>query len=410
MKIGYACVPLGADARTNRGFVLKNFELERFYKAVDENLSDLLKILQYNIKNNIHLFRISSDIIPFGSHEINQVNWTDMFEHKLESIGDFIKNNNIRVSMHPGQYTVLNSPNSDTALRAVKDIEYHTTFLDSLKLDYTHKIVLHIGGAYNNKETSKGQFMNNFNKLSDSAKRRLIIENDDRSFTIEDVLEVASKLSIPAVFDNLHHKLNPSIGSEISEILRLVESTWKSWDGNMKLHYSDQSDIKKGGAHSEYVYTDNFLNYFDKVKAFNPDIMLEVKDKDISAIKCVNLITEGQKQRLKESQWAKYKYVVMEKDYSLYKKCSSTINSADEITEFYRTIDYALGLPYSESNYINTLQHVWGYFKDLALEKEKNQFFKKLEAGELPKAKEYLGKLAHKYESEYLLNSYYFKY
>lgn len=410
MRIGYACIPLGISERTNRGFILKNFNFERFYCAVNENLDDLLKILHYNLDNNIYMFRISSDIIPFGSHVSNNIDWRNLFRDKLDEIGSFIRHNNIRVSMHPGQYTVLNSPNEATAAKSIMEIDYHTNFLDSLSIDSTHKIVLHIGGVYNDKAASIERFITNFQRLSPSSQKRLIIENDERCFTIEDVIGIARRLSIPAVFDNLHHSINPSLNDDWDKILTLVSETWRSHDGNMKLHYSDQSESRKGGAHSDYVNTDNFLNYFSRVKGYTPDIMLEVKDKDISAIKCINALEASTKKSTIYNEWSKYKYVVMEKDYSLYKKCSSIINSSESIVELYKTIDYALGLPFSEKNFINTAEHVWGYFKKEASEKEKQNFFKCINDGEFTKAKLLLKKLSSKYNREYILESYYFIY
>mgnify|MGYP001586874762 FL=1 len=97
MKIGYACIPMILNYRTNRSFVLKNFSYERFYNCVKENLQDLYKILEQNVKNNIYFFRISSDIIPFASHDVNDIKWWEIFKDELCDIGNFIKENNIRV-------------------------------------------------------------------------------------------------------------------------------------------------------------------------------------------------------------------------------------------------------------------------------------------------------------------------
>jgi UV DNA damage endonuclease len=72
-----------------------------------------LSVLNFNKKNNIYFFRIGSDIIPFASHPVCDINWSDTFKEKLEEIGDFIIKNNIRVSMHPDQFVILNSKSED---------------------------------------------------------------------------------------------------------------------------------------------------------------------------------------------------------------------------------------------------------------------------------------------------------
>lgn len=245
MKIGYACIPMTLNYGTTRGFILKNFNYERFYNCVKENLEDLHKILKENIKNHIYFFRISSDIIPFASHKINDIKWWEIFEKELTYIGSYIKDNDVRVSMHAGHYTVLNSPSQEVVVKSVGDIEYHAKFLDSLGLNYTHKIVLHVGGVYNSKSEAINRFKRNFEKLSVSAKKRLILENDEKMYSIEDVLNLCNDINIPAVFDNLHHKFNPSLDDDLEKILKKVISTWKPEDGIPKIHYSDEDFFKK---------------------------------------------------------------------------------------------------------------------------------------------------------------------
>lgn len=404
--------------------MIKNFSEDRFYQCASENLEDLKNILKCNVKKGIYLFRISSDIIPFGSHRINNIKWWEIFKKQLSEIGQYIKEQGVRVSMHPGQYTVLNSPSSEVLENSLRDIEYHCKFLDSLKLDYTHKIVLHIGGVYGDKKLSMKRFVDNFQKLSPSAKKRLILENDDKSYNIEEVLEICNKLNIPAVFDNLHHRLNPSVNCEdakerkrrynqctYQDTFKRVKATWKEEDGAMKIHYSDKDPDKKGGAHSKFVLTENFLNYYKKIQKYQPDIMLEVKDKDISAIKCVNLIFNEGKRVVLYDEWARYKYLVMEKGYDLYKKCSSLVKGNCSLKEFYSFVDACLSMSYNEKNFKNTALHIWGYFKDCATDKEKRDFLNLMDEYKNPqKVKEKLYKLAVNYEREYLVGSYYFVY
>ncbi|GAA0724476.1 hypothetical protein GCM10008905_18410 [Clostridium malenominatum] len=409
MRIGYACIPMAIDAKTTRSFILKNFTFDRFHSCVKENLMDLEKILKYNIENKIYMFRISSDIIPFGSHSVNEIKWWSIFNEELSNIGKFIQKNEIRISMHPGQYTVLNSPSDEVVTNSIQDIEYHTRFLDSLGVDYSNKIVIHMGGAYGDKSAALERFKNNFNRLSISAKKRLILENDERVFNIHEVLHICNELNIPAVFDNLHHRYNSENNEDISTILKKVAQTWKSEDGNIKLHYSDSDSIKQNGAHSKHVITENFIKFYEEVKDFPVDIMLEVKDKELSAIKCINSINFSNKPSLKYEQWSKYKYSVMEKDYSLYKDCSAVINSSSSMVEFYKLVDKALFLPFSEGNYKNTLQHTWGYLKDKVSNKERDLFFTSFEKFDnTEKTKNILKKLCKKYNIEYLLQSYYF--
>ena len=142
MKIGYACTPLMVPYKTTRKITVSNYSAEKIDLLIKENLEDLYSILQYNKLNGINLFRISSDIIPLGSHDINKFDWQENYRQLLSNIGSYIKSNNLRVSMHPGQYTLLNSPKSEVVKKSISDLIFHCKFLDSLGLPPSHKIIL----------------------------------------------------------------------------------------------------------------------------------------------------------------------------------------------------------------------------------------------------------------------------
>lgn len=104
----------------------------------------------------------------------------------------------------------MNSPKKDVVERAIKDLNYHAKVLDSLGVGESHKIVLHIGGVYNDKKQAINRFIKNYSNLSNEVKQRLIIENDDKLYNINDVLGISNIINIPVVFDNLHNNVNPS--------------------------------------------------------------------------------------------------------------------------------------------------------------------------------------------------------
>lgn len=293
MNIGYACLLIGVLNTNMKRCILKNASESKLLELIAYNLSSLNNIIEYNIMNHIKLFRISSDIIPFGSNRINQLYWWSVFEKQFTEIGNKIRENNMRVSMHPGQYTVLNSTNNNVVINSIADLDYHTRVLDCLGVSSKNKIVLHIGGIYNNKEEAKKRFIENYRRLDEKVKRRLVIENDDKSYNISDVIEIGRTLDIPVVFDNLHHRINPCIRQE-SEFYWITEckNTWKTKDGNQKIHYSQQNPLKNPGAHSESIDIDEFWEFYENLNREDIDIMLEVKDKNLSAIKCIRYVKD----------------------------------------------------------------------------------------------------------------------
>lgn len=301
MSIGYACLTIGVEHTNQKSCILKNVSAARLTELIAYNLTSLVNIIDYNIKNNILLFRISSDLIPFGSSPANNLSWWNTFNPQLVLIGEKIRNSGMRVSMHPGQYTVLNSPNEEVVKRAIQDLNYHTKVLDSLGVGAEHKIVLHIGGVYNDKAQSIERFLTNYSLLDDLVRKRLVVENDDKSYKINEVLEIGKALNVPVVFDNLHNKINPS-DIKMSEIEWINEcrKTWKDKDGFQKIHYSQQDPFKKTGSHSTSIKLDEFMLFYESLGRNDIDIMLEVKDKNLSAVKCINATTVDKSRKAQE--------------------------------------------------------------------------------------------------------------
>lgn len=416
MSIGYACLTVVVKGTDMKSCMKKNASDEKLLEIIEHNLNSLENIIDYNIKNNIKLFRISSDLIPFGSSPVNNLPWEQIFHTRFMKIGSKINENQIRVSMHPGQYTVLNSPNQDVAARAVEDLGYHLRVLDSLGVNTENKIVLHIGGVYGDKESGLNRFVENYHKLDQKVKTRLVIENDHKSYNINDVLKIGNALKIPVIFDNLHHKLNPPFTNEEDEFFWIKEcgNTWREKDGNQKIHYSQQHKHKSIGAHSDSISINEFMSFWNALKG-DIDIMLEVKDKNLSAVKCINCTSDYGKIMILENEWSKYKYNVLESspvDYLNIRKLLKDKNEYPAV-EFYNLLEHAFEENKTLGNSINAAQHVWGYFKDVSTEKEKQRFLEilskyKLGLISLSKVKTTLEGLAVKYNRNYLLDSYYF--
>ena len=416
MRIGYACLTVGVPDTAMKSCVMKNADETRLYELIAANLVSLDHILDYNIDNHITLFRISSDLIPFGSSPVNTLKWWEVFEDQFLKLGAKIKKNGIRVSMHPGQYTVLNSPNEEVVVRAVQDLHYHAKVLDCLGTSAEHKIILHIGGVYNDKKQAIEAFQSNYEKLDSLIKQRLVIENDDKSYCITDVLSIGLKHNIPVVFDNLHHKANPSKPVKTEKYwIDKCRSTWRNHDGNQKIHYSQQNFSKKLGSHSSSITINEFMEFYQTLGRTDLDIMLEVKDKNLSAVKCINCTSSDRKTTTLEKEWSKYKYSVLEKSHTSYNEIRMLLKDKENYPalSFYNLLETALTQELTIGGCVNAAMHVWGYFKDSASITEKNRFLQYIEDYQQEKIsiqtiKNHLWKLTVKYQEDYLLNSYYF--
>ena len=314
MSIGYACLAVGVPESEMKSLSLARVSEKTLLDTCSANIAHLKNLLQYTRDQDLKLFRISSDLIPFGSSDANNLLWWEVFASELSELGSLATENGIRLSMHPGQYTVLNSPHKEVVDNAIADLVYHTKVLTSLGLGREHKIVLHIGGAYGDKSEATKRFVSVYKTLPQQVKDRLILENDDKLYTISEVLAIATELGCPAVFDNLHHKINPSTEKMTDQQwIEACSVTWKTEDGKQKIHYSQQDPKKKPGSHSPTIALDDFLSFYEALADKDIGLMLEVKDKNISALKCMHATKGATKERLHE-QWLKYRHLVTERD------------------------------------------------------------------------------------------------
>ena len=418
MRIGYACLAIGVPETKFHGLRLEKANPDTISECIEHNIQALDRLIDYNIRQGIRLFRISSDLIPFGSGSIQQIPWQEIYRFQFKALGDKIRSSGLRVSMHPGQYTVLNSQDSSIVEKAREDLLYHCHVLDLMGLDATHKIIVHIGGVYGEKDLAISRFITEYRRLMPEIRRRLVIENDDRSYHVRDVLAIGQEAEIPVVFDLLHHQvLPPPTDQDPIQWIQECGKTWKAEDGTQKIHYSQQDRGKRPGSHSVSIQSEAFLDLYHQLNGQDVDLMLECKDKNMSAIKC-KLLTSSQITVVDlEQEWSRYKYLVLERSPHLYEAIRTllkdkTINSA---TTFYRLIEESQSMPIDRGKAVNAAQHVFGYFKTMATQREKNRFNRLMDAyitgdGNLEAIKKHLAKLTETYKESYLLNSYYFNF
>ena len=269
---------------TNHTCTLRTASPERLRALTRQNLEELRAILEHNLEHGWRLFRIGSSVIPFGSHPVNQIAWWREFEPELQSIGAFARENGMRLSFHPGQYTVLSSPDPLIVERAVAEIAYAARFLSALGLDASHKIVIHLVGTYGDKPAAVDRFSDTVAGLTPDLRLRLVIENDERSYTPADALAVSRRTRLPVVFDNMHYTANPGEG-DLDELLANVFATWQTRDGLPKVHFSSQAAGSRTGHHSANVDPAEFKACVERWSAHGDfDLMLEAKNKDLALL------------------------------------------------------------------------------------------------------------------------------
>ena len=297
MNLGYACINTALKSNgifTNRTMRRKTFDskgLDYVSELSLLNVKDLLTHVHWNNEFNIKLFRLSSQIFPW----MEEYNWEDLKDwDEIKSLmlecGNIATKSGQRLTMHPGPYHCLASPTPKVVERTIIGLDKHAEQFDVMGFEPSHynKINIHVGGAYGDKKAALERFCNNFELLSDSTKKRLVVENDDSptEYSVKDLYEgVYKQIGTPITFDYFHHKFNTG-GQTEEEALKLAATTWP-YKIKQCCHYSESRRKEKldesirPQAHSDLIY--------EKINTYglDPDIVIEAKLKEQSIFKRV---------------------------------------------------------------------------------------------------------------------------
>ncbi|MGV3504560.1 MAG: UV DNA damage repair endonuclease UvsE [Adhaeribacter sp.] len=291
MKIGYPCVNESLPGTCSSTFRLASYSEEKLLDSAGRNLAHLQRILEYNVHHDLRFFRMSSGLVPFASHPVNTFPWQQHFQPTFQQLGRYIKSHGLRISMHPDQFVVLNSPDPRIVQNSIRELAYQCAILDLMELDATAKLQIHGGGVYGDKAAALARFIHTYAGLPDNIRARLVVENDDRLYSLQDCLLLHQETGIPVLFDNFHHEcLNQ--GEPMDQALQLAARTWQAADGVMMMDYSSQAPGERKGKHTQTITLDLFREFLGYLNGLDVDIMLEIKDKQASALQAVALLKE----------------------------------------------------------------------------------------------------------------------
>lgn len=272
---------------------LPNKKLEKLKSVAASNLKDLETIIRYNIENNIHFYRITSALIPLVTHpEVGYWGHREFLRKDFEYVGKLINDSKMRVDTHPDEFNVINSINpkvvENTKINLVRQAEWFEDFKYDLG-----KMVIHVGGATNGKEAGLERFITNFDNFPTDVKSKIIIENDDKTYTAQETLNLCNELNLPMVLDFHHHNCNNN-NENIYELIPKIFLTWKNEKLPPKIHFSSPRDHEKDRKHSDFINATDFVDFLENIKTFDTDIdiMLECKEKDLALFKLTDDIKE----------------------------------------------------------------------------------------------------------------------
>lgn len=295
-NIGYCCINISINSNrskkdqicVNRGMIKKTFEskgLKYVSELAIKNIDDFRKILEWNLKNQIYVYRMSSDMFPcLGFYKIKDLPNYEIICQKLRDCGDFAMKNLFRLSFHPSHFCIIASESKRVIDNAIDELNKHAEIMDLMDLEQStyYPINIHIGTTQPSREVAAKKFCESFNLLSESCKKRLTVENDDspNQYSVKMLYDwVHKEIDIPIVFDQHHFNYGPQ-DQTMEEALKLAHSTWTT---RVLTHMSSSKQIEdfKGvaTAHADFIY--------EPIQTFGLDFDIEVeaKAKDLAVFK-----------------------------------------------------------------------------------------------------------------------------
>ncbi|QJW47127.1 UV DNA damage repair endonuclease UvsE [bacterium BFN5] len=305
MKVRFGFVAIALDileGSPNKTITVKTAEqianeqdrLNRFRRILQGNLATTLRIMRYNIARHIEVYRFTSKTVPLATHPLTE-NWDYIseFRDQWQEIGSVIKKHNLRVSAHPDHYTLLNSTLPEVLEASIKDLDYHVSIFEAMELPVHPQLVIHTGGLYKDKKQSIERFLQAYNNLPPKIKLRIMLENDDKSYSAADVLGICKIAGCPMVLDIHHHFCNNS-GEELNHMWPQIIQTWRGLIP--KIHLSSPKNDKQIRSHADFINIRDFLPFLQMAKEFGHDldVMVEAKQKDLAMFKLLDQLSTVQ--------------------------------------------------------------------------------------------------------------------
>ena len=282
---------------SSRSVILRTLEEKGFNvlkEKIIQNLKDTIQLIEWNEAHGIRVFRLSSNLFPHFSNPKAEEYPINFALPLLKAIGDKAKEYNHRITFHPGQYNVVGTPNKKMFQQTIRDLSYHADMLDYMGMGKDSVMVVHGGGMYGDKELTKNRWCEQYAELPDEVRERLVLENCEKCFSIEDCLEISEKVNIPVVFDTHHFECYKLLHHDVefkkaSEYIPQILETWKRRDIKPKFHVSEQGRGRIGH-HSDYVYKiPEYLLEIPEKYGVEIDIMIESKKKELAIMNLYNI-------------------------------------------------------------------------------------------------------------------------
>jgi UV DNA damage endonuclease len=302
MRLGFAVKMLGQPG-------LKSHDTRRWQNEphLSVSLAYVRDIFGYLDQADIHMYRLSSDLAPYLTHP-----GLPQFHHQIDEcaaelalVGQMAREAGLRLSFHPAQYVVLNALDESIADRSAADIVAKAQMLEAMNLGPEAVVVVHLGGVYGDKKKAMERFVTRYEGLPAVARQRLVLENDDTSYSAGDTHCIHQQTGLQSVFDYLHFLNHNPEGLSLTEALALTLDTWPT-EVTPKIHFSsprtamrtmERTDPDTGKRrmmlrpprptqHADFIDPFAFIAFLRQAQGLRDfDVMLEAKAKDLALLR-----------------------------------------------------------------------------------------------------------------------------
>lgn len=264
--------------------------LEKVRRTAGNNLENCLRLLKHCAANHVKVYRFSSKIIPLATHpRLRDWDYTGELREQFAELGRFVREYEMRVTFHPDHYTLINTPREDVFAASIADLAHHSRIFNAMGLGAGAKLIIHVGGGYDDKEEALERFLENWGRVPSGIAKRITLENDDKTFTASETLYLCEKLQLPMVFDLHHHRCNHEDGSTLGHLSPRFLKTWEGTGLPPKLHLSSPKCESDPRSHHEYINPDDVYPDLMALREFDTDLdaMVEAKQKDKALFRLV---------------------------------------------------------------------------------------------------------------------------
>ena len=290
IRIGYACISLhDKDVYTGRTLTLDSIAKRGIGAAKDlalKNIADLSKIILYNESRGIRFFRLTSNLFPHMENPRAPPYELSFATDELAAAGKLIRELGHRVTMHPGQFVQLGSPTAAVVEQSIRDLTFHAKILIMMGLSPAlgSVLIIHGGGRFGSKEDTLRRFAETFKKLPAETAQFISLENDEFSYSVQDLLPLCEELKIPLCIDYFHHEVFAKVEKyDLDALIPRVMRTWQLRGVKPKCHWSNQAPGLRRGSHADCV-EDIPPRIVTMCLKYSCDIMIEAKNKDFCVL------------------------------------------------------------------------------------------------------------------------------